>query len=322
MTTDGVLAEYPFADDGMPGGITDGPENALWAVWNGSGVSNKVYKVATDGTMTDYTAGQALGYLSDVTSDTAGNVWFLDRDYNTIVKMNPASTPPPPEAAYLAMTPDEGVGDVDGSATFSVTATDPARQPVVGATVRFTVNGSDTSSGTCTTDTAGQCSYSYTGPSLPGADSISAYVDSNENQQLDVGEPSATSTQAWLLPQVVAGQVTGGGHLASTNSTRDIAFGFTAKSSDSLSSGACQIIDPASSLDIHCTSVDSLVVASNHASIFGTASINHSATTVSYRIDVTDNATPGSGADSFAVQTSTGYSVSGLLETGNIQVHQ
>lgn len=40
-----------------------------------------------------------------------------------------------------------------------------------------------------------------------------------------------------------------------------------------------------------------------------------------YRIDVQDNAEPGKNADTFKIQTTSGYSALGVLVGGNIQVH-
>jgi virginiamycin B lyase len=320
MTTDGTLTEFPFTADGAPGGITNGPENSLWAVWNGTTQSNKIYKVSTDGTFTDYTGGQAFGFMTDITTDLSGNIWFADRDHNTIVKMNPAAAPSAPEASYLAMTPDKGVGDVGGTASFSVTATDPDHNPVANADVRFSVSGSTTLMGSCTTNPLGQCDFSYTGPSLAGADSIVAYVDTNKNQQMDATEPSASSTQAWLLPTITSGQTAGGGYIPTAGGQKDIGFGFTAKNSNGNLSGNCQLIDQAAAINVHCDTVNSLVVTATTASIFGSATINKSSTT-NYRIDITDNGEAGT-YDSFALYTDLGYSVHGTLSGGNIQVKQ
>ena len=57
------------------------------------------------------------------------------------------------------------------------------------------------------------------------------------------------------------------------------------------------------------------------ASIFGKATVNGSGS-FDYRIDVTDNAEPGSGADTYRIRLSNGYD-SGLqtLAGGNIQMH-
>jgi virginiamycin B lyase len=318
MTTDGALSEFSFTDDGMPGGITGGPQNSLWTVWNGSSVSNKVYKVGTDGSFTDYTAGQSLGYLTDVTTDLSGNIWFTDRDHNTIVKMNPSATPVNPEAAYLSMSPDQGVGSVDSSATLSVTATAPDQTPVANAIVRFAVSGSDTTAGSCVTDVDGRCTFTYNGPNLPGADSIKAYVDTNKNQFLDVNEPSATSTIAWLLPAITSGQTAGGGHVPNSSTQQDIAFGFTAKSSGGDLSGNCQIIDQTTATNLRCDSINSIVINGNKASIFGMATLNKTSTT-DFRIDVTDNGEAGT-SDSFTLSTSVGYGIAGILSGGNVQV--
>ena len=50
----------------------------------------------------------------------------------------------------------------------------------------------------------------------------------------------------------------------------------------------------------------------------GNALVNGNPTT--YRIDVTDNAEPGTGADTFAIHAG-GYTAGGTLTQGNIQIH-
>jgi hypothetical protein len=61
------------------------------------------------------------------------------------------------------------------------------------------------------------------------------------------------------------------------------------------------------------------VVDSTTRHIEGTAEINDKAGT--YQVDVTDNGEPGRD-DTFSIQLSTGYSASGKLAGGNIQVHK
>jgi hypothetical protein len=47
--------------------------------------------------------------------------------------------------------------------------------------VRFAVSGSVNTTGSQTTDTSGTAQFCYQGPNLPGADSITAYADTNNN---------------------------------------------------------------------------------------------------------------------------------------------
>jgi virginiamycin B lyase len=324
LTTDGQLAEYPFPESGAPSSISAGPNDSLWATWNGPQSGNRIYAVSTVGDFTDYTSAQAFGYLNGLTHDNAGHLWFTDRDHNQIVMMDPAgSTPPPPVAVPTAvtLTPTAGVGTVDGQASFAATVTDQDNQPMPDATVRFTVSGSDDLEGLCVTDTSGKCAYGYTGPAMPGADSVAVYVDSNDNGQVDTGEPVASATQAWTLPQVTAGQTAGGGQLAGIDGVHDIAFGFNAKSDDSGLKGNCQLIDQVNNLTLHCQEISSLTITGNTASIFGTATINKDSTPVNFRLDATDNGEAGT-ADTFKLSTDVGYDVQGTLTGGNIQIKQ
>jgi hypothetical protein len=221
----------------------------------------------------------------------------------------------------VTLTPTAGVNTVDGQASFEATVTDKDSQPVADATVRFTITGSDELGGLCVTDTSGQCSYGYTGPSMPGADSVTAYVDTNDNGQVDTGEPVANATQAWDLPQVTAGQTAGGGQIDGSDGVHAIAFGFNAKSDDNGLKGNCQLIDQASNMSLRCQSISSLSINGDQASIFGTVTINKDPTPIGFRIDVVDGGEPAT-ADTFKLTTAVGYSVSGVLSSGNIQANQ
>ena len=48
-------------------------------------------------------------------------------------------------------------------------------------------------SGSATTNGAGEAQFCYTGPALPGSDAITAYADTNNNGVQDPGEPTSTS---------------------------------------------------------------------------------------------------------------------------------
>ena len=176
-------------------------------------------------------------------------------------------------------------------------------------------------SGSCTTDSNGQCSFTYQGPNLPGADVITGCADSNGNGSVDAGEPCGEATKAWIAPASTPGQTTGGGQIANTAGAGQIAFGFTAKSDQNGIKGECTVVDPAgpSNTRIKCLDVKTLVQTATHATFFGNATVNGNATT--YRIDVDDFAEPGAGSDTFKIQTASGYIASGILTAGNIQVH-
>ncbi|MDP9225732.1 MAG: hypothetical protein M3P18_18205, partial [Actinomycetota bacterium] len=195
-------------------------------------------------------------------------------------------------------------------------------QPSENVTVFFTVAGSTTTSGSCTTDSTGACNFTYTGPDLPGADGITACADSNANGTADAGEPCGEATVGWLLPATTAGQTTGSGVIANDAGIPKIAFGFSVKNKDGSPQGECEVIDTSGLVDItiECVNVTSMVQTDTHTTFLGNATINGAATT--YRIDVDDNADPGVGADTFRIQTSSGYLASGVLVSGNIQIHK
>ncbi len=82
------------------------------------------------------------------------------------------------------------------------------------------------------------------------------------------------------------------------------------------------MVDPHPSTDvkIKCLDVTSLVRSGTHATFFGNGTIN--GTPMTYRIDVDDLREPGSGYDTFRIQTSTGFILGGTLTQGNIQIHK
>jgi hypothetical protein len=116
-------------------------------------------------------------------------------------------------------------------------------------------------------------------------------------------------------PLTSPGQATGGGQIP-----EDVTFGFTAKSDDKGFKGNCIVIDRTTMTMVKCLDATSYFQAGTHASFAGNAIVNGVATT--YHITVDDEAEPGAGTDSFSITTETGYSASGMLTQGNIQVHQ
>jgi hypothetical protein len=219
--------------------------------------------------------------------------------------------------AAVTLSPATATNTVGTSHTVTATVRDAGDNLVSNVVVRFTVTGSVTTTGSCTTDSNGQCGFTYSGPSLPGADLISAYADSDGDGVQDVGEPAAVPvTKAWVLPTSTAGQASGGGHIQDP-AWGQVAFGFSAKSEGGTFHGQCNVIDPGNRM-IKCLDVTALVISGNQATIYGNATDNGAATT--YVMKVADNADPGKGADIFSIETASGYSASGTLTAGNIQV--
>jgi hypothetical protein len=131
-------------------------------------------------------------------------------------------------------------------------------------------------------------------------------------QEADVFNEAFSSSSIVEVSRI--GQATGGGQIDS-----GIAFGFSAKSNGGLK-GGCTVIDQAADIRIKCRDVTSYFQTATKATFLGNADLNGELT--KYRIVVEDNAESGSGADRFTITTDSGYSASGLLTAGNIQVHQ
>ena len=107
----------------------------------------------------------------------------------------------------------------------------------------------------------------------------------------------------------------------------EVAFGFNARSTVNGFSGQCTVVDLSTQPRtlIKCVDVTALVQTplpsgGGTATFFGNATVNGVPTT--YRIDVADVAEPGTGGDTFSIQTSGGYTAAGPLTRGNIQVHR
>ncbi len=233
-----------------------------------------------------------------------------------------AQEPPPTLTGESLLSPTASVNPVGTDHTVTATVTNASGGSVTNATVLFTVSGSTTTSGSCTTDAMGQCDFTYTGPQLPGADVIVGCADSNNNGMTDTGEPCGEAIKAWILPASTPDKVTGGGYILDPGDNEKVSFGFNAQSTSSGLKGNCTVVDaaPVRNVKVKCLTVTSLVQTATHATFFGRAEVNGVAT--DYLIDVDDNAEPGKGHDTFRIVTGSGYSAAGILDGGNIQVHR
>jgi hypothetical protein len=225
--------------------------------------------------------------------------------------------PAPASPALVTLSPANPVNTVGTSHTVTATVTNAVGGPVANSTIHFTVTGSVDTTGNCTTGADGTCTFTYTGPAFPGADAISGCADANASGTIEAGEPCGEATKAWVLPSSTSGQAHGAGHIADGAGNR-IAFGFHAKNGNSGLKAKCQVVDRSADRMIECLDVTSLVISGNEATIYGNATDNGVATT--YTIKAKDVADPGKGVDTFSVRTASGYSTSGTLTAGNIQV--
>ncbi|MEA2480016.1 MAG: hypothetical protein QOJ07_1938 [Thermoleophilaceae bacterium] len=113
----------------------------------------------------------------------------------------PAPPPPPPPAqpSSLTLAPasaDRAPGDAN-AVTATLLRSDGS--PAVGIVVRYSITGANPGGGTVTTDAAGTAQISWEGIH-EGADTLSAYADTNGDAAPSTGEPTASATVNWTLP--------------------------------------------------------------------------------------------------------------------------
>jgi hypothetical protein len=92
------------------------------------------------------------------------------------------------------------------------------------------------------------------------------------------------------------------------------------KVGSSAPTGSFGYSDTAAHITLTNVNVTSLTVTGHQAQIKGTAKASSSAT-ANFTVNITDNGTPGTGHDTFAITLSSGYSASGVLISGNVNVH-
>jgi hypothetical protein len=235
--------------------------------------------------------------------------------------VNVTVTPGPP--ATLVLTPDTDTNTVDDQHCVTATVKDQFGNATPNIVVRFSVTPTTfrtPSSGSATTNAAGQAQFCYTS-ALPGSDVITAYADTNANNVRDANEPIDTATKLWVLPTSTEGcKVTYGGHITASNGD-PASFGGNAKAP---AKGQEQFTDhgPAADMNVHSINVQAVTCSQDgtSASIFGTATIDGSGS-FDYRIDLQDLGEPGSD-DTYRLRLSNGYDTGvQVLDGGNVQIH-
>jgi hypothetical protein len=225
--------------------------------------------------------------------------------------------------ATLTLSPETATNPVDSEHCVTATVEDAFGNPVPGVTVRFTVAGSDSASGSATTDANGQATFCYTVSALPGADAIHAFADTDGDATQDVGEPFDDATKLIVLPPSTPGcTVSNGGRIMAANGDR-ATFGGSATFDGLAASGDEHYRDhgPAANINVDSTAVLAVVCSPDktQATIFGQATINGSSSHL-YRIGVKDLNEPGRN-DTYRILLSTGYdSGEQTLIGGNVQI--
>lgn len=235
------------------------------------------------------------------------------------------------------LTPSSATNLVGTTHTVTAAVFDTAtNNPISGATVSFTVTGANMAlsmPGSCTTNTSGQCSFSYAGTNV-GTDTITATV-TVAGQTL-----TATASKTWTQPQppAVQGRMTGGGSVTVTGVPR-VTHGFELKCDvtkgpnnlqvnwgnkrfhlENLTSAACSddpSIDPGQPVSPFDTYVGTGVGRYKSG--------NGAWTPAMAEWTLTDAGEPGKGVDRLKIKITVGTSVElnvdGFLNTGNHQAH-
>jgi hypothetical protein len=233
---------------------------------------------------------------------------FLDQFFTAVL--------PPRVPATVVLSPATAVNTVGTFHELTATVADESGEQVAGAVVRFSVAGASNATGVCLTDAAGECTFSYQVAEFPGEDTISAYVDVDADGVQDELEPTATATKTIVLPASTAGRTTGSGKYGADG---NVTFELSARSDGSTLRGSCVFKDKAAEVTIKCRDVIAYVQSENTAAFYGNAEQNGAATL--YRINVVDNGQPGSSpADFVSITTAAGYSSSGSVTSGDVQV--
>jgi hypothetical protein len=252
-------------------------------------------------------AGPYPGTFTEVGTATVGP--------QTVVSGSPQGTLVTFDAVFTILS---SVGNVTGTKTIAFPVTDPGTQVAVGDCI--------TLSGAELREVVDRYTIKYEAEiSAPGGEFADRglvplttlyrdrFVDSNivffqgftENFQSDL-----TATEPLTSP----GQATGGGQIPG-----DVTFGLTAKSDKNGVKGNCTVIDRATNVFLKCLDATTYFQSGTSATFSGNATVNGTATT--YRVRVTDNGEPGAALDTFTITTLSGYSATGVLTQGNIQIH-
>jgi len=100
--------------------------------------------------------------------------------------------------ATLSLAVSADAPDAGSAVEVTATLADPDGG-ISGVPIRFSVTGSNATSGVKMSDATGKAVFTYTGGNV-GTDTVTAYADFNSNGVRDTGEPSASVTINWRRP--------------------------------------------------------------------------------------------------------------------------
>jgi hypothetical protein len=294
----------------------------LYSTYLGGSYYDDGYGVTLDGSGAVYLTGDT-GSTNFPTTPGAFDTSYNGGGDAFVTKLLAVGAP-----AHLDLQPVTATNMVGQQHCVTATVTDAAGQPVPGVTVVFSVptaaeTGASPASGSFTTNSAGQATFCYTA-TLPGVDTITAFADTNNNGQQDVGEPFGLATKTWT-PPVTSGtcKITDSGWITAINGDRGD-FSGEVHVAGGQASGHETYEDrgPVRPERIQSTSLLAVVcptAAGRAAQIYGHATVNGMGDYI-FLITVTDGGNSGKN-DTYGIMVSDGY-VSGQepLGGGNINI--
>jgi len=163
------------------------------------------------------------------------------------------------------------------------------------------------------------CAASTTSTSSTSSTSVSTSTTTSTATSTVTSTVTSTSSTTSTI-QSPHDFVTGGGWIPVSGDKGS--FGFVAgyKDHNTSPSGNLEYNDHGIGMKVKATSVLSYGGSGNTRTFSGGAEINGQPG-FTYTITVQDNGEPGAGHDTFSIQLSNGYSASGILGGGNIEIH-
>jgi hypothetical protein len=246
----------------------------------------------------------------------------------------------PGDPFTLVLTPKTDENEVETQHCVKAEVKDMFGNPTPDELVRFDVEGAseqDTDpadeDGSDRTDEFGHATFCYTGPDLPGEDTIHAYADNDEDNVEDVDEPARdNAAKTWVLPPSTPGcEITihnGGWILTLTGSKGTFGGNARIEADGTITRGEETYQDHSALTPITFKSTEVLVMVCDperkRADIYGLGTVSGLGP-VDYRIRVRDLGEPGSAPGPDTYQIITAAYASGLEDTllqgGNIQIH-
>ncbi|HYZ18310.1 MAG TPA: Ig-like domain-containing protein [Gaiellaceae bacterium] len=248
----------------------------------------------------------------------------------------------PGDPATLVLTPKADENEVETEHCLQAEVKDAFGNPTPNEVVRFDVEGASEQDaqpadedGSDTTDEFGHATHCYTGPDLPGADTIHAYADNDGDNVEDANEPARDNAEkTWILPPSTPGceiTIHNGGWIYTVTGSKG-SFGGNARieADGAITRGEETYQDHSALTPITFKSSEVLVIVCDEpgkrADIYGRGTIDGLAPPVVYRIRVRDLDEPGSTPGPDTYQIITNLYTSGIednpLQGGNVQIQR